>query len=68
MRSCPDTDIHPITVLGLSKVYGGEGSPLPRISTPSAEVFQLSKHNSSELKELFNSFLLLNSVQSSPAC
>ena len=68
MRSLPYTDIYPVTVLGLSKLYGGEGSPLPRISTPSVGAFQLSKHNSSEIRESFNSFLLLNSIQSSPAC
>ena len=38
------------------------------ISTPSVEVFQLSKQHSIELKELFNIFLLLNSLQLSPVC
>ena len=37
------------------------------ISTPSVEVFQLSKRLSTELKELFNIFLLRNSFQLSPA-
>ena len=30
MCSRQDTDIDPVTVLGLPKVYGREGSPVPR--------------------------------------